>query len=131
MASITSLSDDVVIRAIKTCASLERRVVVSISGAAEAVVVLESVTSQARVMAKSAAVSSRIEVSCRRRRRRRRTRAGCRYAACIANGTCGYIRETLLAKGYLASLARVRSRIKPESLSTFAASSIRGQDHVP
>jgi len=124
--SITSLSDDVVILAIKTRASLERRVVVSISGAAEAVVVLESVTSQARVVTKSAAVSSRIEVS----RRIRRTRAGCCYAACITNGTCGYIRETLLAKGYLASLARVRSRIKPESLSTFAASSIRGQDHV-
>ena len=128
MASITSLSDDVVILAIKTCASLERRVVVSISGAAEAVVVLESVTSQARVVAKSAAVSSRIEVSSRRRRR---ARAGCRYAACITSGTCGYIRETLLAKGHLASLARVRSRIKPESLSTFAARSIRGQDHVP
>jgi len=63
VASFTSLSDNVVICATKTRASLERRVVVSCSGAAEAVVVLESVTSQARVVAVSAAIPSRIEAS--------------------------------------------------------------------
>jgi len=63
VASFTSLSDNVVISATNACASLEGRVVVSCSGAAEAVVVFESVTSQARVVAKSTAVSSRIEIS--------------------------------------------------------------------